>query len=308
MKKKLLTLGLVLLFCSACEETVTDSTDNGDDGNMNVPKETSKAGDVQKTRNLPTDYFIKDVVAYTWASGTKQATVYSSTCEEVNNKLVWKADNKKEYVVSLFDYPSRDSIEMMIGAASFGMYYDADLRNPFPAGHLYQANETNKNSINGFVIGYDTYTNVGFINTQCLVQNLDITDEIMDFFKIGGGDRITYDCNSVNVAGVDIKLVSHTPTSISYSFFYEGYRCDLTETFRFAYYQEDCEAAYEDFKIDAVADPTLVFDMNDYNYGFETYDLRCIDALFVNAPFFKGESMRKEFVKFLVDMSKKIRK
>ena len=308
MKKNLLFFGLCLLFCTSCEETVADSTDNGDDGKAKESKETSKAGDIQKTRNLPTDYFIKDIMAYKWESGTKQATVYSSTCEVVNNELVWKADNKKEYVVSLFDYPSRDSIEMMNGTASFGMYYDADLRNPFPAGSLYQADETNKNCINGFVIGYDTYTKVGFVNTPCLVQNLDITDEIMDFFKIGSGDRITYDCNSVNAAGVDIKLVSFTPTSLSYSVFYEGYRCDVTETFRFAYYEEDCKAAYENFKIEAEANPTLTFNMDDYNYSIETDTRRCLYYLFMNAPFFKGENMQKEFVKFLADMSKKIRK
>ena len=38
MKKKLLTLGFGLLFCTACEVTVTDTTDNGDIGNVNEPQ------------------------------------------------------------------------------------------------------------------------------------------------------------------------------------------------------------------------------------------------------------------------------
>lgn len=308
MNKKLLPLFGSLLLCAACEITVTETEPSNPSGDP-LPQESI-------LDRLPTDYFIKDVMAYTWASGAGQATVYSSTCKEVDYKLVWKADNQKEYVVTFFDYPSRDSVEMMIGAASFGMYYDADLTNPYPAGRLYQADQINKNSINGFVIGYDTYTNVGFINTACPVEDLDIADEILDFLKINGGDRVTYDCNTVNAAGVEIKLVSNKPTTVSYSVSYEGNKCDLTETLRFAYYEEDCNAAYEDFKDDAEADPTLTFNMDDYSYSLETESLRCLDNLlddfFMDAPLFKGKNVQKrtgkEFGKFLAGMSKKIRK
>ena len=307
MKKKLLPLFGSLLLCTACEITVTEVEPSNPSSDP-VPQESILS-------KLPTDYYIKDVMAYTWKSGADQATVYSSTCKEVDYELVWKADNKQEYVVTFFDYSSRDSIEMMIGAASFGMYYDADLSNPYPAGRLYQADQINAKSINGFVIGYDTYTNVGFINTACPVEDLDFADEIMDFLKINGGDRVTYNCNSVNAAGVDIKLVSNKPTSVSYSISYEGNKCDLTETLRFAFYEEDCKAAYEDFLIDAEADPSLTFNMNDYSYSLETESLRCLDDLmddfFMNAPLLKGKNVQKrtgkELGKFLAGMSKKIR-
>ena len=316
MKKKLLTLGFGLLFCTACEVTVTDTTDNGDIGNVNEPQETFKAGDIQKTRNLPTEYYIKDVMAYTWSNGAEQATIYSSTCKEEDYKLVWKPDNKQEYVVTFFEYPSRDSIEIMIGAASFGMFYDPDLANPYPTGLLYQADQVDKASINGFVIGTDTYANVGFINTDCLVDDLDFADEILNFLEINERDRVVYSCNSVNAAGVEIKLTSNKPTSVSYNLSYEGIKCDVTEKLRFAYYEDDCQAAYDDFLIDAEKDPTLKFDMTDYSYALSTSDIECIDDLmdefYMNAPLLKSQNVKKktgkDFAKLLASMSKKIRK
>lgn len=309
MKKSIISLFGCMLLCTACEITVTDTTEPD-------PVDPPKPQPRSVLADLPTDYYIKDILAYSWRAGADQATVYSSTCREVDYKLVWKADNKQEYVVTFYDYPSRDSVEMMIGNASFGMYYDADLSNPYPAGRFYQADQIRENSINGFIIGYDTYTNVGFINTPCPVEDLDFADEIMDFLKINSNDRVTYNCNTVNAAGVDIKLVSNEPTSVSYSISYEGNRCDLTETLRFAYYEDDCNAAYEDFLIDAEADPSLKFDMNDYSYKLETESIRCLDNLlddfFMDAPLFKGKNVQKrtgkEFGKFLAQMSKKIRK
>ena len=307
MNKKLLPLFGSLLLCTACEITVTETEPSNPSGDP-LPQESI-------LDRLPTDYFIKDVMAYTWKSGADQATVYSSTCKEDNYNLVWKADNKQEYVVTFFDYPSRDSLEIMINSASFGMYYAPDSKVSFPAGLLYQADQINKSSINGFVIGYDTYANVGFINTECLVDDLDLADEILDFLKIDGRDRVTYGCNSVNAAGVEIKLLSNKPTTVTYSVSYEGNKCDLTETLRFAFYEEDCKAAYEDFLIDAEADPSLTFNMNDYSYSLETESLRCLDDLmddfFMNAPLLKGKNVQKrtgkELGKFLAGMSKKIR-
>lgn len=306
MKKKLFPLLGILLLCAGCEITVTDNTEYSSE-----PSDTPVS-----LGQLPKDYYIKDLMAYTWSDGAGQATVYSSTCKEDNYKLVWKADNQKEYVVTFFDYPSRDSLEMMIGAASFGMYYDPDMSNPYPAGRIYQADQINKDAISGFVIGYDTYASVGFINTSCPVEDLDFADEIMDFLKINGNDQVIYNCNTVTAAGVDIKLVSNKPTSVSYSISYAGNKCDLTETLRFAFYEDDCQAAYDDFLIDAEADPSLRFDMNDYSYSLETESLRCLDNLlddfYMDAPLFKGKKVEKrtgkEFAKFLNKMSKKIRK
>ncbi len=310
MKNKIISLFGSMLLCTACEVTVTDTSSEIDEP-IDPPKPVKPV-----SLDLPTDYYIKDVMAYTWENGADQATVYSSTCKEVDYRLVWKADNQKEYVVTFYDYPSRDSIEMMIGTASFGMYYDADMSNPYPAGRLYQADQIHEDAINGFIIGYDSYTNVGFINTPCVVEDLDFADEIMDFLKINDNDRVTYNCNTVTAAGVDIKLVSNKPTSVSYTISFEDNRCDLTEALRFAYYEDDCKAAYEDFKIDAEADPTLKFDMNDYSYGLSTESIACLDDLlddfFMDASLFKGKNVQKrtgkEFAKFLAKMSKKIRK
>ena len=316
MKKKLLTLGLGLLFCTACDVTVTDTTDNGDTGTVNEPKETFKVGDVQKTRNLPTEYYIKDVMAYTWNSASEQAKVYSSVCEEQNLKLVWKPDYEFKYTLTFYDYYERDSIYMYVNSLGVEMFYDADMDLPYPAGLLYQADQVDKASINGFVIGTDTYANVGFINTDCLVDDLDFADEILNFLEINERDRVTYSCNSVNAAGVEIKLTSNKPTSVSYNLSYEGIKCDVTEKLRFAYYEDDCKAAYDDFTIDVEKDPTLKFDMTDYSYALSTSDIECIDDLmdefYMNAPLLKSQNVKKktgkDFAKLLASMSKKIRK
>ena len=316
MKKKLLTLGLGLLFCTACDVTVTDTTDNGDTGTVNEPKETFKVGDVQKTRNLPTEYYIKDVMAYTWNSASEQAKVYSSVCEEQNLKLVWKPDYEFKYTLTFYDYYERDSIYMYVNSLGVEMFYDADMDLPYPAGLLYQADQADKYSINGFVVGENTYTNVGFINTDCLVDDLDFADEILNFLEINERDRVTYSCNSVNAAGVEIKLTSNKPTSVSYNLSYEGIKCDVTEKLRFAYYEDDCKAAYDDFTIDVEKDPTLKFDMTDYSYALSTSDIECIDDLmdefYMNAPLLKSQNVKKktgkDFAKLLASMSKKIRK
>ena len=312
MNSKLLTLGFGLLLCTACEVTVVDNTDRGEP--MGEP---FRVGDVQRTRHLPTDYYIKDVMAYTWNSSSEQAKVYSSICEEQNYKLVWKPDYNYEYTLTFYEYYERDSIYMYVNSLGMEMFYDADPDLPYPAGFLYQADQAREASINGFVVGTSTYTNVGFINTDCLVDDLDFADEILNFLEINERDRVVYSCNSVNAAGVEIKLTSNKPTSVSYNLSYEGIKCDITEKLRFAYYEDDCKAAYDDFLIDAEKDPALKFDMTDYSYALSTSDIECIDDLmdefYMNAPLYKTQGAKKkksgrDMAKFLASMSKKIRK
>ena len=126
---------------------------------------------------------------------------------------------------------------------------------------------------------------------------------------------MTYDCNSVNAAGINIRLVSNRPAEVSYAVSYNGYRCDVTETLRFAYYREDCEAAYADFLIDVEADPQLKFNMTDYSYGLSTESISCLDDLldefFMDAPLYKTQKQKptgRDFAKALAKMSQKIRK
>jgi uncharacterized protein YneR len=206
---------------------------------------------------------------------------------------------------------------MYVNSLGVEMFYDADPDLPYPAGLLYQADQADKYSINGFVVGENTYTNVGFINTDCLVDDLDFADEILDFLEINANDQVSYGCNSVNAAGVNITLVSNKPTSVSYNLSYEGIKCDVTEKLRFAYYEDDCKAAYDDFTIDAEKDPALTFKMEDYSYALSTSDIACIDELmdefYMNAPLYKSQSVKKkktgrDMAKLLASMSKKIRK
>lgn len=315
MKNKLLILGISLLMFSACEVTVTDTT--SDNGGANRVESDFHVGDVQKTRHLPTEYYIKDVMAYTWNSSSEQAKVYSSVCEEQNLKLVWKPDYEFKYTLTFYDYYERDSVYMYVNSLGIEMFYDADPDLPYPAGLLYQADQADKYSINGFVVGENTYTNVGFINTDCLVDDLDFADEILNFLEINERDRVVYSCNSVNAAGVNITLVSNKPTSVSYNLSYEGIKCDVTEKLRFAYYEDDCKAAYDDFTIDVEKDPALTFKMEDYSYALSTSDIACIDELmdefYMNAPLYKTQGAKKkktgrDMAKLLASMSKKIRK
>ncbi len=158
---------------------------------------------------------------------------------------------------------------------------------------------------------------LGFINTDCLVDDLDFADEILNFLEINERDRVVYSCNSVNAAGVNITLVSNKPTSVSYNLSYEGIKCDVTEKLRFAYYEDDCKAAYDDFTIDVEKDPALTFKMEDYSYALSTSDIACIDELmdefYMNAPLYKTQGAKKkktgrDMAKLLASMSKKIRK
>ena len=318
MKTRVLPLLGIMLFFAACEVTVTDTESTSGNGGRIGEKEEStyRIGDVQATRHLPTDYYIKDLYAFSYDDRRNSATTYTSSCKEVNNELEWKPDNAYDEQLTFDYYPERDSIHVVVnGSIRVGLFYDADLAQPFPAGLLYQADQVNEYSINGFVIGADTYAHVGFINTSCPVEDLDFADEILDFLKINENDRVTYDCNSVDAAGVKIQLVSNRPTEVSYAVSYNGYRCDVTETLRFAYYREDCEAAYADFLIDVEADPQLKFNMTDYSYGLSTESISCLDDLldefFMDAPLYKTQKQKptgRDFAKALAKMSQKIRK
>ncbi len=318
MDFKLIPLAASLMFFAACEVTVTDTESTGGDGGRIGEREEPayRIGDVQASRHLPTDYYIKDIYAFAFDDKRNSATTYTSSCKEVDYALEWKPDNAYADQLTFDYYPERDSIHVVVnGNARVGLFYDADLALPFPAGLLYQADQVNDYSINGFVIGDGVYSHVGFINTSCPVEDLDFADEILDFLKINENDRVTYDCNFINAAGVKIQLVSNRPTEVSYAISYAGNRCDVTETLRYAYNREDCEAAYEDFLIDAEADPTLKFKMTDYSYGLSTESISCIENLlddfFMNAPLFKTQkekSTGRAFAKALAKMSQKIRK
>jgi len=278
-----------MLLCTACEVTVTETTpEEPEQGKTITPVEEDEyvVGTVQATRGLPTDYLISDVSAFSYDDALYRGYVYTSVCEEKDLRLNWQPDAVQEGTVDFYYVTERDSVNLVLNDMfKVPTYYTADPVLAFPAGMYYQTEMEDKTGITGTIIDDTRYMGALYINTECPLEDLDLADEVFNFFKIeDDGMSSAWNCKSVSIDYMNITLDSIKPQSLNFIIGYMNNICKVDLNLRYAYYEDDCNAAYDEF-LDDVAEAegygeaVPEFKMDNYNYEITAPNLDCLDGL-----------------------------
>lgn len=98
-------------------------------------------------------------------------------------------------------------------------------------------------------------------------------------------DLRAVDCDKLSLFSglISLKVSDFTESSGKIAVTFEERTCDINFQIRYAYEQEDCEAAYNDFKIDRDAEKEFNFDNYSFDVSYEgDDDAYCLDYLVID--------------------------
>lgn len=240
MGKKIFIISAALLAFAACSDDSSSSTDVDENEEF-----TTEGGSTAVTYNGNGIYYT-DKVSFVNDSAKKTISVYSPVCEVRNGELFWAANNEKgkPFTVTYKYNESSKSINAQYDGEKYSMKFYGE---SFPFGQWIEPDADDGNIYNGFSLdtnGVFAYTR--FFGDSCLVDNLVALHGILG---IEGMDLVEkVDCNTAKYKGAVISYEKYSAGRASFTATKDDEECSVSFTPRFAVYEDDCEAAYDDFK------------------------------------------------------------
>lgn len=264
MKKLWLMAPLAALAFTACEV----STSSDESNPPPPPPQENVPGEIHAKRGLTTDYVTVDVAEFTEDDG--YINLYFGSCGEKGGALAWSAENVSKLA---FDYfPARDSVAMtdLEDNSKTGLFYGID--GSFPYGMYYEAATAYDKVSDGMIFGKDKTTKfVSFVDTECPFTDLPIGSYFASEIAEVPASEIEVGCNSTVFRGLSIELGKIKKEGYDFTIGFAGKKCDVDMKTRFALYEQDCKAAYDEFKQDLESGemaPDSKFDFEeDYKYA-----------------------------------------
>lgn len=225
---------------------------------------------------LPVDFIVTEMGEYSYAAdGALEIT--KATCKDYANEVVWK---KTTQTGSLTDNGDNTAKINLGDGSGYNTYKFASLAGErFPVGSFYKTSTINNPLVEGLILEDPYYSEVIFVNTQCLFQNFGEMQETMSQIAKVPKSSVTMECNKVSIQGLTMTYVSHTETSIDYTLSYAGKSCSMKHNFLYAYNRDDCSKAFANYQQEYANGETQDF------FNFDLYDqditasAECIDVL-----------------------------
>ena len=211
---------------------------------------------------LPDDYIIAQMGEFTYEDGNIEIT--TATCTDAANEFVWQKENRLGSLNLVSDNTAEFDAKRDGNKVSYA--FKAIAGETFPNGVFYRSSSLKDSLVEGFRLEDPYYSEVAFINTQCLFRNFGEMQETLA--EIAGVPKtsITMECNKISIQGLEMTYDSHTNTSINYTISYAGKSCPIKHEFRYAYNKDDCSAAFKDYQQEYANGETEEF------FNFELYD------------------------------------
>lgn len=266
MNKKFLILPAVLLALAACGD---DSSSTEVDENENF---TTEGGPSAVTYNGNGIYYTGKAF-FENDSAKKTISVYKPVCAVRDGELFWAAGDEKAkpFTVTYKYNESSKSINAQYDGEKYSMKFYGD---KFPFGQWIEPDADDGDIYNGFSLdtnGVFGYTK--FFGDSCLVDNLVALHGILG---IDGMDKVEkVDCNTAKYNGATISYEKYSAGKASFTVEKDGEECSVSFTPRFAVYEDDCEAAYDEFK-DSDAEE---FNFEDFSVKVSG-DVECFGEMF----------------------------
>lgn len=210
-------------------------------------------------------------------------TISLPVCKlDANGKLLWEEagsslESKKVLVIKGYNAAKKTAKIVELGDDDSDSYrYEAD---EFPYGLWVDSETESDNFYDAFSFGENgEFKKIELYRGDCFAK--DILPEIRDEFDDAEIGTLSYkNCSEITFLekGV-IKLKDLESDGINFSMSYGDVSCDVSVKHRYAVYEEDCKAAYEEFLTDEEADKKFEFD--DYSEAF-VGDEECLTELFM---------------------------
>lgn len=223
---------------------------------------------------LPTDYIVSEMGEYSYgADGSLEIT--KATCTDRANEYVW---TKVTQQGSLTDTQNNTAqIDLGDGAGKNAYDFKPLAGETFPNGSFYKTSSLGNALIEGVMLEDPYYSDVIFVNTQCLFQNFGEMQETLALMAKVPKSSITMECNKLSIQGLEMTYVSHTETGMNYTLSYGGKSCTVKHEFRYAYNKDDCAKAFSDYQQDYANGETQdFFDFNLYDQNIVVAN-ECVD-------------------------------
>lgn len=193
---------------------------------------------------LPDDYIVIQMGSFVYEDGNFEIT--KATCSSYANNYEWKKENQPGLLKAVSD----NTAEIDFGRTGNKVAYNfkAIAGEDFPSGLYYKSSALKDSLIEGLKLLDPYYSEVAFINTDCIFQNFGEMQETMAEIAKVPKNAVTMECKKISIQGLEMTYDSHTPTSINYTISYAGKSCPIKHEFRYAYNESDCAAAFKDYQ------------------------------------------------------------
>ena len=199
----------------------------------------------QTPKTLPTDYIVLQMGDYNYgADGSLEIT--KATCMDRQNQYVWTKTTQRGSVTKNGD----DAAQLDLGDGAGKVSYDfkAIAGETFPNGEFYKSSSLNNPLVEGVILESPYYSDVAYVNTECLFQNFEEMRETMSLLAKVPKESVTVECNKISIQGLEMLYLSHTATSIDYALSYGDIYCPVKHDFLYAYKEADCAKAFANYQ------------------------------------------------------------
>lgn len=238
------------------EDVPMSSAISEDDGNLSSSsvisdQEEKSSSSMESSGSLPeANYMIVDKGTYKIEGNTLNFQL--PQCEVVNGRLVWSKDGGEIYPY-LYDYDKSSGLISVVDDEDERMNMEY-VGSSFPVGSWIATEEENGIKI-GFALESDKNANL-VAYYGCFMESAlgeDVINEDAEYFSV-------VDCQTVDVAGMQLKVKSATTSSMSLEYSVGSVSCPLEINMRYAINEADCKAAYEEYQNDDEAEDEFYFD------------------------------------------------
>ena len=225
---------------------------------------------------LPTDFIVLEMGEYDYAAdGSLEIT--KASCTDLANEYVWNETTQRGSIASTGDNSAQ--IDLGDGSGLNAYNFVAVAGESFPNGNFYKTSALGNELIQGVVLEDPYYSEVAFINTQCIFQNFGEMQQTMALIAKVPQNEVIMECNKISIQGLAMEYVSHEKDAMKYKLSYAGKSCDVEHNFLYAYNKNDCSLAFKNYQKEYENGETTDF------FNFELYDqdihtsAECTDVL-----------------------------
>lgn len=238
------------------EDVPMSSAISEDDGNLSSSsvmsdQEEKSSSSMESSGSLPeANYMIVDKGTYKIEENTLNFQL--PQCEVVNGRLVWSKDGGEIYPY-LYDYDKSSGLISVVDDEDERMNMEY-VGSSFPVGSWIAVDEIEGVKAS-FILESDKNASL-VAYYGCLMESAlgeDVINEDAEYFSV-------VDCQTVDVAGMQLKVKSATTSSMSLEYSVGSVSCPLEINMRYAINEADCKAAYEEYQNDDEAEDEFYFD------------------------------------------------
>lgn len=269
MKYRLFSIvSMAMLALAACSENSSTGTDPEVLEDETFSTENGSSAVVYKGDGI----FYTDKAYFNIDTSKQILSIYTPECKVQKDTLYW-SDGKtgKATTISYKYNSSSQSINLEENKKKLSMKFYGD---SFPYGQWIEPNSESGLVYNGYALhasGKFNYTK--YFGDSCLVDNLKTIHGFLGFKDNEKMEKVS--CNTAKYGDVDVIYEKYSAGSSSLKISKGKKSCSVSITPRFKANEEDCQAAYDDYK-DAADNSPFNFD----NYSLDiSGDVSCFNDM-----------------------------